>query len=189
MFKINLHTLKTNAMAVVFGISFAGAAMGANPAPPVATPASAAKAAKAPVVPATIGTITDLSLEIKIAEKQKQLREIQSAGKTVTVPVGATGPIGEIPSISVVGAPKPAGFGAMPAKMPVITQPDLSIQSINSIGGKFTATSNQGRQLVVGSRFSQGDANWQITSITSDSVGAQKCVKDKCVPLYLTVSY
>lgn len=161
-------------------------------AAPAAAPAAAASAAKSSEpasLPATIGTITDLSLKIKTAEKQKQLRELQTVAKPTVVPGGAGGPTSEIPSIAVFGGVRPGAANPATGVAPPVQQADLAIQSVNSIGGKFTAVSNLGRDLVVGSRFSQGTANWRITSITSDSVGVEKCVKNKCVPMLLPIGY
>jgi hypothetical protein len=154
----------------------------------VATPAAPATKASEPLPPpANIATITDLSLKIKVAEKQKQLREIQAVAKPVTVQVGLNGPVSEIPSISVLGANRSASLPAAPP--PPSAPPELAIQSINSIGGKYTALSNLGRDLTVGSRFNQGSASWHVISILGESVGFQKCVKGKCAPVFMPISY
>lgn len=181
MFKTNPSSLPR----IVFAVAAVTYAVLGQAAPGPAQAASAAKGAEPPAPPANIATITDLSLKIKVAEKQKQLRELQTVIKPTVAPGGAGGPPGEIPSIAVVGGPRPTAAGTLPA----VTQPDLAIQSINSVGGKFTAVSNLGRDLVVGSRFSQGTVNWRITSISSESVGAEKCVKSKCAPMFLPIGY
>lgn len=184
MFKTNSSSFRR----FIFAVASLGCAALCQAAPTPAQTASAPKVGEPPIQPATLGSITDLSLKIKQAEKQKTLRELQTVAKPTVVPGGAGGPTGEIPSIAVVGGPRTAP-GTAAGAAPAVTQPDLAIQSINSVGGKFTAVSNLGRDLVVGSRFSQGTANWRITSISSESVGAEKCVKSKCVPMFLPIGY
>lgn len=164
------------------------AAHAANPAPaPTPVPKTSAPVPPPPPVDASIARITELTRQLKVAELQKQLREANAV--TTPIPVQGGNAPAPIPSIAV--APKGTLFGGFGTAGPVQGQPPApvqpSIQSISSIGGKFTAITTEGRPLSIDSQMVLADALWKVTNIYSYGVAFERCIKNKCTPVTVSL--
>lgn len=134
-------------------------------------------------VDASIGAITSLARQVKVAELQKQLREArQAATPPIAIQSNNQAPV-VIPVLNQNAAPVAAPVAPKPQPP---QQP--SIQSISSIGGKYSAIATDGSQLEQGSRLQLGEAMWTVSKIASTGVTFEKCVKGKCAPVLIAVS-
>lgn len=131
--------------------------------------------ASSPVpVDASIGRISSLARQVKVAQLEKDLREAKAAAAPIALQGSTPTPI---PAIGGFGATLGTSRAA-PAPKEADRQP--GIQSITSVGGQASAISTEGRPMVVGSLVVIGDANWRVTAIQAHGVGFEKCVKKKC---------
>lgn len=148
----------------------------ARPAPTAAAPAALvdgkpteargnAKGAARP----TIGQLTQLAEELKVAKMQ---REIRDAKKDTTTGSSLPGAAAFQPAPTGVAIPRAS------AVKPVAVSPSLTLprlEAITSIGGVVRARLQDGREIVAGQKLYSGGKTWTVKSVTTASVLVESC--------------
>lgn len=211
MSKSKFKVLSYNMPAIV-AVS-AALSLGFAVAAPGAGSAAKAEAAREQPVDASIGRLTELSRQVKVATLAKELRELQAPRVQPTSPAiaqalamplpqalgmaeglrtNSAGPATGRNARGGAGSSGMAGMagqaGAQGAATPTAAAaPQVAqtpaVASITGLGGVLYANMESGRRITTGDTVSVGGTRFSVTGITATGVSFDRCVGTQCTPV------
>jgi hypothetical protein len=137
---------------------------------------AAASAAKGAATDATLGTITLLARQVKVAQLQKELKDAQGNAASTGAPGSQAGasPTGGTPT-QLVSGPLPTSLHA-PAMAPLQQPQRPAVALIAGMGGALRAYTASGAELHLGTVMTLGDnSTWTVKSIKPQFVVFDVC--------------